>query len=85
MTKQDGKVFALSGCPIASPGSPNESVVKCLEEILEQARSGEVSGIAVALQHGDGSTSTRLHGYLAHHATMGAVEYLKHRLLSDDL
>ena len=78
------KLVSLNGHEIASAGQPDAKVVACLEKLLEAARSGDVTGVAIAVQHSDGATSTRIHGYLLHHSTLGALEMLKHRLLSED-
>jgi len=50
------KVVSLRGEPIYQ-GSPQPDVITELEQLLEQARSGEVVGLAVALAYRDGTSS----------------------------
>lgn len=48
----DRTVYHLrSGHAIAAPGQPDPAVVKELEDLLQQAKSGEISGLAWAATH----------------------------------
>lgn len=55
------KVVSLRGDPIAT-GEPNATVVSCLEKWLEAARSGDVVGVTIVLQHSDNTVSSNSYG-----------------------
>ena len=53
-------------------GDAANDVVRRLERLLDQARSGEVVGAAVAVTHADGASSFEWSGQ-ARHSTLGAL------------
>lgn len=56
-------------------------VIERLEEVLERARAGDVSMVAIATVERDGS-SQWCFSYLSNTSTMlGAVERMKHRII----
>ena len=71
------KVVSLSGEEVIPPGKPIESVVALAEEMLEKARAGEVQGLFLAANHGDGTYSHRMAGK-ANGGTVGYIERLKY-------
>lgn len=72
-------IRSLHGAEILPPGEPDPDVVKLAEETLERARSGDVNGIAVVMQHADDATTYQNCGNTTR-ATIGALEILKHEL-----
>lgn len=60
---------------------PNETIVPLLESLIERAKSGELSAVAVALVDREGCTGqewSKLHSF----GTMiGSVATLQHRLI----
>lgn len=65
---------------------PNEAVIRGLERLLEDARSGELQGVAYVLTWRDGASGsgyalpTLGHGVRA----IGEMEWLKQRILTGD-
>ena len=54
-----GEVRRLRGNEeVFHPGKPNKDVVVELEALLEQARSGEITGFAAAYMYFDGAAGT---------------------------
>lgn len=51
----DKKILSLRGHAIPQPNEPNAQVVASLERLLEQARSGEVFGVAWVMTWPDGA------------------------------
>ena len=59
-------------------GSPiNDSVVALLEKYLEQARRGEINGIAVALSRPNGAINSFWSSTDAQHKVMAAIACLQ--------
>lgn len=86
MTDTD-KIVALRGDldGIVPGDAVNHSVVKILEKHLDQARRGEISGIAVALVRPNGTTSTFWSSTEHGHAVLGAIAVLQHEYARDTL
>lgn len=59
----------------------NEGVIESLEKMLAVAREGRMTGIAIAAIDDDKFTYTNFCGGGDRGRLIGAVEYLKHRLL----
>lgn len=78
----EAKVVSMCGGEILPPGEPKPNVIKCCEELLERARSGELSGIYVVLQHSDEAHSYQIVGPIGY-ATIGGAEVLKSLMVKD--
>lgn len=81
MAKRKNKasnVVGIYGGPAITP-TPHEYVITCLEEALEQARAGEVVGIALAKTHGDTSTTVIRAGFSSR-SLLGAVAQMQFAL-----
>lgn len=64
---------------IPNARDPNPDVVKLLEELLDQARSGELAGFAIALLHPGDLTSWNWAGRKTR-SLLGAIELCKTQL-----
>lgn len=63
---ETGKLVQLrSGHAIASPGEPDAEVVTELEDLLERAKSGQISGLAYSYTYSDGATGNRYVGVIS--------------------
>lgn len=65
---------------------PNEALIRALERLLEDARSGQLQGLAYCLSWREGATGS---GYalptLGHGVrVMGEMEWLKQKILTGD-
>jgi hypothetical protein len=60
---------------------PNATCVKLLEDLLEQARAGEVQVIVVAKQHHDGTGSWIVGGLVGSYSLLGALHRAAHYML----
>lgn len=76
------KVVSLKGDPIHDPRTPDETVIRECERLLEEAKSGEVIGVAYATYYFDKSTNGRRAGTVSY-SLVGRCENLKAILLSD--
>lgn len=78
------KIFAYPGvtAPVTEGPKPQADVIAVLEELLADARSGEVQAVSVALVHADGAPgdawATGQSGF--GHTLTAATTYLMHRL-----
>lgn len=83
----DHKVVTLRGGPVAvAMGSISEDLIAHLEDILTRARSGEYSGMAVALIDDQYNCSFRTVGGLSYcYSMVGALDTLKHAIVSNML
>lgn len=76
-------VVSLKGDPIVAPGTPNADLVTHLEEILEKARSGEISSLVyIALYHDDLTTYHWI-GRMTR-GVLGCLELVKYGLSRED-
>lgn len=75
------KVISINGGVIH--GEPNPKVVALLEEVLEQARKGEITAVAIATLAPDGCADSNWAHQAEYFSLIGAVARLQHRLLSD--
>jgi hypothetical protein len=64
------------------PEPPINGVVPLLEDLLEQARRGELSSIAVAIVYRDGASGRGWSKIPSHAALLGSVARLQHCLLT---
>lgn len=65
------------------PGTPNPRVIELLEQQLEAARRGEVSGVAIATLSPDGCAGALWAHQSDYFSLIGAVARLQYRLLQD--
>ncbi len=77
------KVVSLNGDPIYS-GEPNPDVVATLEEILEEARSGEVVAIAVVKIYRDGASGHAWHCACNPRLMAGCLAEVTHEIFVAD-
>lgn len=64
-------------------GEPNPRVVALLEQQLEAARRGEVSGVAIATLSPDGCAGALWAHQSEYFSLIGAVARLQYKLLDD--
>ena len=62
----------------------NAGVIKALEAMLEIAKEGKLTAIAIAVMGADGYSSTNYEDGGNKAALLGSVLRLQHRLLTDD-
>lgn len=72
-----GKVVTISGIDLEKS---KQDVVSCIERLLEQAKSGDIDGVAYAVSHFDGASSFQSAG-VASHSLLGAVSRVHYRLI----
>lgn len=70
--------------PDPPKGEVNADVVETLEKLLDRARSGEVIGIAYAVQHPERMTSYWRAGFCSR-AILGAMLLLQHEMCAADI
>lgn len=62
---------------------PNQAAIKVLEDLLEEAKSGSVTGVFCIATFGDGSTGRRSGGYWAVADAVYGLEAFKHLLIEE--
>lgn len=67
------KVVDLMGNSIASPGHPDPYVVKDLEDLLDMAKEGRITGIAFSAVYHDNSSSNSYTGVISRSMLGGLV------------
>lgn len=77
--KNSNVVGFRDGVPRATPGFPDELVIKDLEWLLQRARDGEITGISYVATSADGSTLSHMNGF-ANRSTVGALFGLLQRV-----
>lgn len=70
------EIVGLKGLPISDGRTPNSEVVELIEDLLEKARAGEITGVCVAVNYFDNSSGHRGAGTTSY-AVIGRLEYLK--------
>jgi len=83
------KIVSLRGGPLNIPTPEiNQDLVDSVKKLLEQAESGEVTGIACTLAHGDETVSWVIVGSIISYRALGAsyavMDEVKTRLLEDE-
>lgn len=68
---------------VITPHPAGQGIVAYLEQLLEQARAGELSAIAVAKVYRDGTTGSGWSEVPALAAMIGAVTTLQAKLVED--
>lgn len=76
------EVVRINGCPVHHPGHPDENVINRLEELLEMAKAGEITGIAYAIRFFDQACGDSYIGELDT-KTVGALFKIMSRLSRD--
>jgi hypothetical protein len=76
-------IKSITGETLSDGKTPNEMCVKGLEEMLEMARSGEIVGIAGAVQFHDNSGGYHFHGHVGSYSVLGALQVGLHALVLD--
>lgn len=74
-------VVSLRGEPIWS-GTPNTDLVEHLEQLLEQARSGEIGGVILVREWRDRAVTWSRSGTMSVQNAVGAIEAAKFELLT---
>jgi hypothetical protein len=59
---------------------PVNATIQAAEDLLEQCRSGEVRGFAVACAHFNGLASTTIVGTADSYAVQGALVQIQHKI-----
>lgn len=72
-------VTSLHGA-VVPDGEPNPNCVAKLEELLERAKAGDVTGIALAALHSDNTASTAVVGNVGPYSLLGAVDMARRDL-----
>lgn len=68
-------------------GEPNENCIETLEELLADAKIGEIVGISAACVHQDGASSFKYGGCVKKHGMLGALSrltYFINKLIDQD-
>lgn len=71
------KIIGLHGQHIPETQEPVESVVEALEEMLADAKAGQLIGIGCVTMDHSSRAGYRLCGYLSSYSALGAVEMIK--------
>lgn len=66
-----------------APGEPVPSVVALLEKVLEQAKRGEITAVAIATVQPDGCAWNDWAHKAEYYALLGSLARLQQRLVSD--
>lgn len=74
------EIVSLYGQTVPQERVVRAGVVEALERALEQARSGEVQGIALAMLHADGLGSYALCGCVGAYSLLGAATAVRDAL-----
>lgn len=72
-------VTSLHGAQVEG-GQPNAGCIAKLQELLERAEAGEITGIACASLHGDNTASYTIAGLVGPYSLLGAVDMSKAEL-----
>lgn len=70
---------ALSRSDAMSPPvmQPCDVTISTLEDLLAQARTGEIIGVVAATQHHDNLSSYRVSGLVGSYSILGAIDHAK--------
>jgi hypothetical protein len=78
------KIVALPGIEISETTGQPEGVVELLEELLEDARRGEIKAIAVVVCDPADKIKPQSAGATCRHQLMAGAVYLQHHLAARD-
>lgn len=67
--------------PAVNPMEPCEVLVNKLRELLAQAESGEIVGMAAGFMHGDGQSHWVVAGRVGAYSMLGALRMAEHDLV----
>ena len=76
------KVVHIRGEPVTDIRVPDPDVIAKLEYLLEQAKSGEITGICGVMHYYD-STTGRFYKGIVSYAVVGRLETVKLSILED--
>lgn len=71
------KVISLKGGPL--PGKPNPDIIASLERLLEQAKAGDLIGLAYATVRTNDVSASGWDGMSCRNSLGMAISYLQHR------
>ena len=74
-------VIGIHGNKVLHSKEPNEETVKCLEYLLEQAKSGEIVGVAAITCFYDDCSGEHAAGQILSYRSIGSLDCLKHKLI----
>ena len=69
-------VVSLHGGPTGER-KPSPMCIEAIEEVLELAKAGEITGVAIASVYFDGRSDYRLSGFVGGYGLLGAVTMLQ--------
>lgn len=78
------KIVSMNGAPVPEARDPSPVLVGYLEDMLEQAKSGEILGMATATMHSDRTTGYSVVGIVEGFSMLGALELAKFSLIEAD-
>lgn len=81
MSKTPSNVFTIAGKPLESGVPDVHGTISFLEELIEQAKRGEIRAIAVAIVTEDDGARTAFVATNRKFTLLGAVSWLHQRLL----
>lgn len=70
---------AIAAAAVLTPRQPAAGVVELLEDILDRARRGEITGVAVVFTEPDGSTGNAFEAEAMPLTMLGAIMRMVHR------
>jgi hypothetical protein len=79
----ESKVVGLRGQAVIDKRKPNQDVVDICEKLLEQARSGEITGVIIVKHYFDEAGGLNKAGYLSY-SSVGQLQRAS-KLLLDEL
>ena len=81
---EETKVVSVHGGPVPMARENSPALIQHLEEMLEQAKSGEILGMAAAIMHRDRTTAYSVVGVIEGFSMVGALEMAKTMLINVD-
>lgn len=78
-----GTVVYTDNSQVMSERGVNENCVSSIEDLLQKAKDGEITGYCGAIQYSDKSTGTVLAGFTWNSALIGCLMRLVHKLSSE--
>jgi hypothetical protein len=77
-----GEVVGIKGQPVVDPRQPDENAIAGAEWLLEQCKSGEVSGFAIVVGYSDSATGKMKAGVMTV-SMLGRLEIMKMDIVQD--
>lgn len=82
---EETNVVSVHGGPVPMAKENSPALIGYLEELLEQAKSGEILGMAAATMYRDRTTAYSVVGVIEGFSMVGALEMAKATLVNLDL